>query len=961
MSEIETHDLQPDPELLEISDSFETVEDMVARLAATDEAFDYSAHQDSDVPLVLDDDAASSEWYDYEEEETLDEGPQAPRQDPNAPQPAVDLAEPPPWLPKPEPAPVEEEAPGTELEVATGPASVLSKAKQLHGQLSTRNTPEPVAPPDSKLYVMVKEASFTGGASRRLVTDEKRDYTSTLNTVAASFKNLPPGCHGDIQVVAQNRPGFGAEGIQAISDNQNGVQQTGSFRTSANRFLIPLNTHLSDHIPVFQQKAAPVTQNIVDQTLTKDARAKIDNHTHATIDLRIGVWGPARHQEILDHILEDAIHAYNSTLNQGLFQSLSWKPVAERSITVGLLRKLRDETSLEVNNEVELPAILRVPDKSTAAEGVRMKRSAYVPLLPQGDYKVIDDPLNPPMGYIPYGIVSKGSTDEKIYGLQAARLDTHMLMLGSTGSGKTEELKWIAFGIAKSNYPLLIIDPHGEYAEQVAMALIMYCPERRKDIVYIDLSDENWPIAINPLDVSMEQQIQVAVSMIVSQIGGHLGIDAKVHTRAVPLLRFILTALIEFNLRIVKNPNAKVTLLDIVNFLTDSEFREQVTRFSKSQGVKLWFAKGQRYDSMKDKDRAEVSQVLITKFTQLGEDPLFRHIFSASQDRANFPRLAADRKIVIVNAAGGTVSPEYSGFICGFIPDQLHNNKHVFGRKTSPITGENVGGPGLRLIVDEAPSVLRTATTVNKISAEDRKADFGLIVASQYVNQFLPDVLEGLLNNTGTQTALHLKQRAAAPIAQSMGAKVQHIMQQEAWQLITTLKEQYEDDDGNTKMRTTPPFSLSTLAPLERYDPTWAAATAEEKQVRIDWAEQQFAEIRNRSHAMVCNPVELMAERTDVLTIVNPDESVTYRLRQTQLSIDEAMNDAAEREANANPIKAATMEAFQVAQREGIPGTFSSIFKDNIEEPLAEEKLIEVDDDSIRVINTNIEDVWPSI
>ena len=78
-----------------------------------------------------------------------------------------------------------------------------------------------------------------------------------------------------------------------------------------------------------------------------------------------------------------------------------------------------------------------------------------------------------------------------------------MLIGGKSGEGKSTLMQHLALRSMREKKGLILIDPHGDLAEQV---LRLVPAERFDDVVFIDLSDEAFACGINPLDVMMARQ-----------------------------------------------------------------------------------------------------------------------------------------------------------------------------------------------------------------------------------------------------------------------------------------------------------------------------------------------------------------------------------------------------------------------------------------------------------------------
>jgi uncharacterized protein (DUF736 family) len=88
----------------------------------------------------------------------------------------------------------------------------------------------------------------------------------------------------------------------------------------------------------------------------------------------------------------------------------------------------------------------------------------------------------------------------------------HMAIFGSTGVGKTTFLlNIVAQDIARGD-GLLVIDPHGDFAEK---ALSLVPPSRNNQVCYFNLTDSAYPIGFNVLeDVAPDHRAVVADGVV---------------------------------------------------------------------------------------------------------------------------------------------------------------------------------------------------------------------------------------------------------------------------------------------------------------------------------------------------------------------------------------------------------------------------------------------------------------
>jgi len=101
--------------------------------------------------------------------------------------------------------------------------------------------------------------------------------------------------------------------------------------------------------------------------------------------------------------------------------------------------------------------------------------------------------------------------DDK-FGIKMDDLTRHMYIIGKTGMGKTVMIKNMAIQDILSGRGVGVIDPHGEFADE----LLDFVPENRiEDVVYFNPADYENPIGLNLLeDIGYDQRHLVASGLM---------------------------------------------------------------------------------------------------------------------------------------------------------------------------------------------------------------------------------------------------------------------------------------------------------------------------------------------------------------------------------------------------------------------------------------------------------------
>jgi len=105
-----------------------------------------------------------------------------------------------------------------------------------------------------------------------------------------------------------------------------------------------------------------------------------------------------------------------------------------------------------------------------------------------------------------------------MFGIQQNDRRQHMYIIGKTGTGKTVLLKNLAMQDVKNGHGLAIIDPHGEFVEEVLASIPK---ERMDDVIYFNPADTEYSIGFNVLEVPDQKYRHLVAS-------GLMGIFTKI-------------------------------------------------------------------------------------------------------------------------------------------------------------------------------------------------------------------------------------------------------------------------------------------------------------------------------------------------------------------------------------------------------------------------------------------------
>jgi len=325
---------------------------------------------------------------------------------------------------------------------------------------------------------------------------------------------------------------------------------------------------------------------------------------------------------------------------------------------------------------------------------------------------------------------------EDIFGIKGPDRRQHMYVIGKSGTGKTALLKNIALQDIQNGHGVCIVDPHGEFVEEVVDRIPSH---RVNDVIYFNPADNEYPIGFNVLEVVDDKYKHLVASDL-------MGIFTKFWANVWSArMEYILNNCI---LALVETPGT--TLLGIVRILVDKDYRQKIVNNITDPVVRSFWIN--EYASWRDQFRNEAIAPIQNKVGQFLSTSLIRNIVGQAKSTINIAEIMNDNKILLVNVSKGRIGEDNSSLLGAMLITKIQ----LAAMERVRISEDE--RKDFYLYVDEFQN-FATDSFANVLS-EARKYRLNLIVAHQYIGQLITDtttkVRDSIFGNVGTLISLRV-------------------------------------------------------------------------------------------------------------------------------------------------------------------------------------------------------------
>lgn len=378
-----------------------------------------------------------------------------------------------------------------------------------------------------------------------------------------------------------------------------------------------------------------------------------------------------------------------------------------------------------VFNTEELATLWHLPNKNIRTPRINWLRS-----------KGSAAPIELPDSGLYLGKSVFRGTEVPIYMLDEDRR-RHMYILGTTGTGKSEFMKFMAIQDIKEGKGVAFIDPHGSAVNDIVQQIP---PERLDDVIYFDPSTER-PMGINILDVKTEKGKDMIINKFIEMLyelydPNKQGIMGPQLERA---LRMCM-------LTVMSKPGG--SLIEVVRLLTDENFHKEYLPIIKDDLVRRYWT-DEVANTTKNR-KGETMGYFVSKLDRFTTEKTMRYILGQSYSSFDFQDVMDNRKILLADLSKGKLGAENSKFLGLLLVPRLL--AAAFTRVEKMERGEHI--EDFYLYIDEFQNY--TTPDIETILSEARKYRLNLIVANQFIGQLPDKIKDAIFGNVGSMAVFRV-------------------------------------------------------------------------------------------------------------------------------------------------------------------------------------------------------------
>ncbi len=306
----------------------------------------------------------------------------------------------------------------------------------------------------------------------------------------------------------------------------------------------------------------------------------------------------------------------------------------------------------------------------------------------------------------------------------------HIYIVGKTGSGKSTLLKSLIMSRIRDGSGVCLIDPHGDLCDYF---LPRIPKERKDDVILLDTSDKEYPVALNMLDAKKKEDREFLLQEL-------LNIFKRLYEDK-DWIGPVFEERIRIAVEVLYTHPVAATIPDISRFFLDENFRDFLVCRLKygdlSENVK------QSIEDVRNTDWGkEAGPYTTSKFTHYSRDTYLRLITGQPDCKINIREIMDNKKILLLKLPKGKIGELNCSILGMLILSRLH--LACMGRANMPEEKRN----DFYCFIDEFQTF--TTTRLADILSEARKYRLNMTLAHQHISQLKQAIRDSVMGNIGT-------------------------------------------------------------------------------------------------------------------------------------------------------------------------------------------------------------------